>query len=150
MSVLILPPGHPAPRPCSPLQCASLLDTAPHLPWASLVAQRVKNLPAMWETRVRSLGWKDFLKKGMATQSSILAWRIPWTDKPGWLQSMGHKESDMTKRLTHTHTCTHTHTHTQSHDTEHVHHYHKHPSYCPFLNHNYFLLVTLSSHPAPS
>ena len=80
--------------------------------WASLVAQRVKNLPAMWETRVRSLGWKDFLKKGMATQSSILAWRIPWTDKPGWLQSMGHKESDMTKRLTHTHTCIHTHTHT--------------------------------------
>ena len=47
--------------------------------WASLVAQLVKNLPAMQETRVRSLGWEDPLKKGKATHSSILAWRIPWT-----------------------------------------------------------------------
>ena len=47
--------------------------------WASLVAQLVKNLPAMWETWVRSLGWKDPLEKGKATLSSILAWRIPWT-----------------------------------------------------------------------
>ena len=46
---------------------------------ASLVAQLVKNLPAMLETWVRSLGWKDSLEKGMATHSSILAWRIPWT-----------------------------------------------------------------------
>ena len=45
----------------------------------SLVAQLVKNSPAMWETRVRSLGWEDPLEKGTATQSSILAWRIPWT-----------------------------------------------------------------------
>ena len=46
---------------------------------ASLVAQLVKNLPAMWETWVRSLGWEDPLEKGKATHSSILAWRIPWT-----------------------------------------------------------------------
>ena len=47
--------------------------------WPSLVAQLVKNLPAMWETWVRSLGWEDPLEKGKATHSSILAWRIPWT-----------------------------------------------------------------------
>ena len=47
--------------------------------WASLVAQLVKNPPAMWETWVQSLGWEDPLEKGMATHSSILAWRIPWT-----------------------------------------------------------------------
>ena len=47
--------------------------------WASLVAQLVKNLPAMWETWVPSLGWDDPLKKGKATHYSILAWRIPWT-----------------------------------------------------------------------
>ena len=47
--------------------------------WASLVAQLVKNSPAMWETWVRSLGWEDPLEQGMATHSSILAWRIPWT-----------------------------------------------------------------------
>ena len=49
----------------------------------------VKNLPAMQETVVQSLGWKDSLEKGMATHSSILAWRIPWTEEPGGLQSMG-------------------------------------------------------------
>ena len=47
--------------------------------WASLVAQLVKNLPALWETWVRSLGWKDPLEKGKVTHSSILAWGIPWT-----------------------------------------------------------------------
>ena len=52
---------------------------------ASLVAQTVKNLPAMKETRVRSLGGKDPLEKGMATPSSILAWGIPWTEEPGRL-----------------------------------------------------------------
>ena len=60
--------------------------------WASQVAQTVTNLPAMWETWVRSLDWEDFLEKGMATHSSILAWKIPWTEEPGGLQSMGHKE----------------------------------------------------------
>ena len=52
--------------------------------WAFLVAQLVKNLSAMWETWIRSLGWEDPLEKGKATHSSILAWRIPWT-----VQSMG-------------------------------------------------------------
>ena len=49
----------------------------------------VKNLPAMQETQVQSLGLKDTLEEGMATHSSILAWRIPWTEEPGGLQSMG-------------------------------------------------------------
>jgi len=58
----------------------------PHLfTGASLVAQMVKNLPAMQETRVQSLGGEDPLEKGMATHSSILAWRIPWTEEPGRL-----------------------------------------------------------------
>ena len=57
--------------------------------WASLVAQRVKNLPVMQETWVPSLGQADPLEKGMATHSSILAWRIPRTEVPGGLQSMG-------------------------------------------------------------
>ena len=56
---------------------------------ASLVAQRVKRLPAMQETRVRSLGQEDPLEKEMAPHSSTLAWKIPWTEKPGRLQSMG-------------------------------------------------------------
>ena len=63
------------------------LDYMP-LAWASLVAQMVKNLPATWETWVRSLGWEDPLEKEMASHSSILAWRIPWTEEPGRLQSM--------------------------------------------------------------
>ena len=50
---------------------------------ASLVAQRLKRLPAIWETQVRSLGWEDPLEKEMAIHSSILAWRIPWTEEPG-------------------------------------------------------------------
>ena len=53
------------------------------------VAQTVKNLPATQETRVRFLGWEDPPEEGMATHSSILAWRIPWTEEPGGLQSMG-------------------------------------------------------------
>ena len=57
--------------------------------WASLVAQTVKNLPAMQETQVQSLGQEDPLEKGMATHCSILAWRIPWTEDPVGLQSMG-------------------------------------------------------------
>ena len=54
----------------------------------------VKNLPAMRETRVQSLDGEDPLEKGMATHSSILAWRIPWTEEPGGLQSQGHKKRD--------------------------------------------------------
>ena len=56
---------------------------------ASLVAQRIKRLPAMQETWVQSLGWEDPLEKEMATHSSILAWRIPWTEEPTRLQSIG-------------------------------------------------------------
>ena len=55
----------------------------------SLVAQTVKLLPTMQETWVQSLGQKDLLEKEIATHSSILAWTIPWTEEPGWLQSMG-------------------------------------------------------------
>ena len=55
----------------------------------SLVAQMVKRLPAVWETQVRSLGWEDPLEKEMATHSSTLAWKSPWTEEPGRLQSMG-------------------------------------------------------------
>ena len=62
--------------------------------WASLVAQLVKNLPTMWETWVRSLSWEDPLEKGMATHSSILAWRIPWTTQS---QRVGHKELETTE-----------------------------------------------------
>ena len=58
--------------------------------WASLVAQLVKNLPAMWETWVRSLGWEDPLKKGKAVHSSILAWTIPWTVYSMGSQRVGH------------------------------------------------------------
>ena len=66
---------------------------------ASLVVQRLKHLPAMWETWVQSLGREDPLEKEMATHSSILAWRILWTEELGGLQSMGRKESDTTERL---------------------------------------------------
>ena len=55
----------------------------------SLAVQTVKNLPAMQETWVQFLGWEDPLEKGMATHASILAWRIPWTEEPDGLQSMG-------------------------------------------------------------
>ena len=57
--------------------------------WTSLVAQRLKRLPALRETWVQSLGWEDPLEKEMTTHSSILAWRIPWTEEPGGLQSTG-------------------------------------------------------------
>ena len=53
------------------------------------MTQMVNNLPAMQEIQVQSLGWEDLLEKGVATHSSILAWRIPWTEEPGRLQSMG-------------------------------------------------------------
>ena len=53
------------------------------------MVQTVKNLPAMQETQVQSLGWEDPLEKRMATHSSILAWRIPWTDEPSRLRSVG-------------------------------------------------------------
>ena len=66
---------------------------SPSPPRASLVAQIVKNLPAMWETSVQSLGWENPLEKGMATLSSILAWEIPWTEEGSGLQSMGSQRA---------------------------------------------------------
>ena len=68
------------------------------------MAQAVFYLPAMWETWVQSLGWENFLEKEMATHSSILAWRSPWTEEPGGLLTVHGvtKELDMTERLTHT------------------------------------------------
>ena len=62
------------------------------------IAQLVKNLPAVWETWILSLGWEDPLEEGMATHSSILAWRI-LMDRGAWQVQRGHKESDMTVRL---------------------------------------------------
>ena len=77
------------------------------------MVQMIKNLSAMQETVVRSLGWEDILEKGMATHSSTLAWKIPWTEEPGGLQSMGLQRVRH-NWATHTHhTHTHTHTHTQ-------------------------------------
>ena len=63
--------------------------------WASVVAQSVKNLPAVQETRVQSLSLEDPLAKEMATHSSILTWEIPLTEEPGGIQSRGLQESDM-------------------------------------------------------
>ena len=65
------------------------------------MAQRVKNLPEVQETQVPSLGWEDPLEKGMETHSSVLAWRIPWTEQPAELQSMG-SQRDTTEPHTHT------------------------------------------------
>ena len=59
----------------------------------------VKNLPAMQQTWVRSLGWEDLLEKGMATHSSILVWRIPWIKDLVGYSPWGHKESDLTEKL---------------------------------------------------
>ena len=72
-------------------ECSDFADLheAIQLSQASLVAQLVKTLPAMRKTWVRSLGWEDPLDKGTTTHSSILAWRIPWTEEPGRLQSLG-------------------------------------------------------------
>ena len=69
------------------IRIGSILKISCHLKLTSLVAQRLKRLPAMWETWVRSLGLEDPLEKEMATHSSILAWRIPWMEESGGLQS---------------------------------------------------------------
>ena len=61
--------------------------------WVFPGGSAVKNLPAMQETQVQSLGWEDPLEEGMATHSSILAWRIPWTEEPGELRSMGSQRA---------------------------------------------------------
>ena len=69
--------------------CLAVLLIWSSLIMTSLVAQTVKRLSIMWETRVRALGWGDPLEKEMAIHSSTIAWRIPWTEEPGRLQSMG-------------------------------------------------------------
>ena len=77
-----------------------------HIIKISLMAQMVKNLSAMQQTQIQSLGWEDPLEKGMATHSIILAWRIPWTEESGELQSYspwGHKELDTAGQLTYVH-----------------------------------------------
>ena len=76
-------------HPQSAVINVTTLLVVPSLGWVSLVAQPVKNLPAVWETQVRSLDQEDPLEEGMAAHSSVLAWRIPWTEEPGGLQSMG-------------------------------------------------------------
>ena len=78
---------------CGPL--FSLLVAPQHVGFP--IAQMVKNLPAMQETWLRSLGRKDPLEKGMAAHSSLIAWRIPWTEEPGGYSPCGHKESDTTE-----------------------------------------------------
>ena len=93
--------GHFSPvRLCAVLWTAAFqtpLSTSNKPYGAYLVAQMVKNLPEMWETQVQSLGQEGHLEKGMATHSSILAWRIPWTQESSGLQSIG---LDMTEQLT--------------------------------------------------
>ena len=88
----------PVPRARSSA-CPHGTSTSPEGPGGLPVAAgMVKNLPAMQETRVPSLGWEDPLEEGMMTHSGILAWRIPWTEEPGGLRPWGRKESD-TERL---------------------------------------------------
>ena len=73
----------------TPISAFTLVNSPPPNLTAILVAQVVKHLPTMWETQVQSLGWDDLLEKEMATHSSILAWKIPWTEEPGRLPPMG-------------------------------------------------------------
>ena len=86
-------PGHLLPASQSSLQTLPPEETGfifvNCLCWVSLVAQIIKCLPAVQDTRVQSLGQEDPLQKGMATHSNTLAWKIPWTEEPGGLQSMG-------------------------------------------------------------
>ena len=95
-----------SPRHAYDPQMASCCESAHLCFWngagahTSLVAQAVKNLPAMQDTRVRSMAWDDSLGKGKAAHFNILAWRIPWTEDPGGLQSMGVTSSQTPERLT--------------------------------------------------
>ena len=93
--------GDPSPIPGSGRSTGEGMGYPHQYSWASLVAQLVKNLPAMWETWAWSLGWEDPLEKGKATHYSILAWRFH-----GLCSSWGHKESDTTERLSLTHIST--------------------------------------------
>ena len=75
----------------------------------------VKNLPLIQEIQIRSLSWEDPLEEGMATHSNIFALKIPWTEEPDWLQSMGLQSVAHNLVTKCTHACTHTHTHTHTH-----------------------------------
>ena len=92
---------------CKPLDSSSQVHTKHHQNWASLLGQLVKNLPAMWKTWVRSLGWEDPLEEGMAIHSSILAWRIPkdfsLVGYNPWVRRVGHNKAQHTslKYVTH-------------------------------------------------
>ena len=88
--------SNPKERQCQ--RILKLLHTCTH----HTVAQRLKGLPARWETRVQSLGQEDPLEKEMATHSSILAWRIPWTEKPDRLQSTGSQSQTRLSKFTFT------------------------------------------------
>ena len=89
-------PGAEDTPPLVESTCVNTVDVPRcfHILITGYLAQSVKNLSTMQETRVQSLGWEDSLKKGMATHSGILAWRIPWIEEPGRLLSMGSQESD--------------------------------------------------------
>ena len=95
-------PSTEGPTLCQPLQKRGKFSS---ILW---VAQMVKDLPAMQETRVRSLGWEDPQEKATATHSSILAWRIPWTEEPGGLQTVGLQRVGHDWATKHTHTHAHT------------------------------------------
>ena len=86
---MLLADHHPPSFPFSISICSSAFQNRYISQWTSPMAQQIKNLPAMQETWVWFLSQEDPLEKGMATHSSLLAWRIPWTEKPGGLQSMG-------------------------------------------------------------
>ena len=88
--------GDPGPIPGLVRSSGKRIGYSLQYPCASLVTQLVKNLPAKQETWIWSLGWEDPLEKEMAIHSNILARRIPWTEEPGRLQSMGFQESDTT------------------------------------------------------
>ena len=83
-----------------PQNTGTHMFTASLFTTASLVAQLVKNAPAMRETWVQCLGWEDLLEEDVATHSSTLAWRIPWTEEPWGCNPWDHRESDTTERLT--------------------------------------------------
>ena len=88
-------PTHGIPRELPEISVSLIVDSRYVFKqcWISLLTQMVKNLPAMWETQVQSLGQEDPLEEGMATHSRILVWRIPWTEEPHELQSMGSQMS---------------------------------------------------------
>ena len=98
----------PAPAPIKRFTCLHLPAhshvvgiTSPHVQMISFPSgSEGKESTCNLETQVRSLGWEDPLEEGMATHSSVLAWRIPWTEEPGGLQSLGSQRADMIQQLT--------------------------------------------------